>query len=897
MRSSRLLNALVLVILLLATASMPVVSAPAAANSQAQTLDKIEPLVLEELAARDQTEFFVWMVEKADLSPAGQLQTKQEKGRFVFNALVETAERTQRGLRRYLDAQGVDYQAFYVTNKILVRGGDQALVMDLAARADVERITANHQFQLEEPFREQPSLAEVTAIEPNITFINADDVWATGVTGQNTVLADNDTGLDETHPAIARHYRGCLNPPICTSWNHNYNWWDATGTYPTDPWDGHGHGTHTTGTMVGDDGGANQIGVAPGAQTVHCKNMTDGGSGTDATFTECFQWDLAPWDLSGANPNPDLAPDAVNNSWGYTGGGDNQFRDEVQALHAAGILVEVSAGNEGPWCGLLRSPGDYWEVLTTGSVNHAAAYPGTLTRFSSRGPSSLDPGYYFPDIMAPGENIRSSLPDNSYGLKSGTSMAGPHATALVGLIWSACPNLAGQVETTIQIIQDTAAPLTGQGGSNCGGDYIDGPNNDWGFGTIDALAAVQACGDLPPSVSIFDPTEGQPVSGSYRVLVSASDDNALNLVELSIDGGDYVDITANWDGAHYYYNWDTTTYPEGGHTLQARATDDANQTTDSEIVNVIVDNVYETMHVGDLDGSSAIVRNKWDATVTVTVHDSDEGSVANATVSGAWSGGIVGTGACTTDGSGQCEVVRTGISKKLASVIFTVENVTHSSLDYDPATNHDPDGDSDGTAITVYQQQPSNLPPVASFTYNCPDLNCSFDASASSDPDGTITTYAWDFGDGGTANEVTANHTYASAGTYTVILTVTDNEDATDTDTQYVTPGASPGTMYVFAIDMSGKQAGINLSATAVVTIRDTGGNPVVGATVDGTWSGDYSGSASGVTGIDGTVTFNSGKVRQASATFTFTVDDVVLGGWTYDPGLNIETSDTIPVP
>jgi PKD repeat protein len=892
-----LLNALILVSLLLATAWMPVASAPAADSSQAEILDKVESLVLEELAARGQTEFFVWMAEKADLSPAGQLQTKQEKGRFVFNALRETAERTQNDLRAHLDAQGVDYQPFYIANKVLVRGGDQALVMDLAARVDVARVTANHQFQLQEPFKEEPALAKVTATESNITFINADDVWNLGYDGAGIVLAGNDTGLDETHPAIAPHYRGCLNPPTCTSWNHNYNWWDATGTYPTNPYDGHGHGTHTTGTMVGDDGGANQIGVAPGAQTVHCKNMTDGGSGSDATFTTCFQWDLAPWDLSGQNADPDLAPDAVNNSWGYWGGGDNVFRDEIQALHAAGILVEVSAGNEGSRCTTLRSPGDYWEVLTTGSVNHAAAYPGILTGFSSRGPSKLDPGYYFPDIMAPGESIRSSLPGNSYASWSGTSMAGPHATALVGLIWSACPSLAGQVANTIQIIQDTAVPLTGQGGSNCGGDYTVGPNNDWGFGTIDALGAVQACGDPPPSVSIFDPTEGQTVSGLYHVLVSASDDNALNLVEVSIDGGDYVDITANWDGTYYYYDWDTTTYSEGGHTLRARATDDASQTTESEIVNVTVDNVYETMHVGDLDGSSAIVRNKWNAAVMVTVHDADEGPVANATVSGAWSGGVVGTGTCSTDGSGQCQVVRTGISNKLASVIFTVENVTHSSLAYDPAANHDPDGDSDGTAITVYQQQPSNLPPVATFTSNCTELTCDFNASYSSDPDGEIVSYGWNFGDGGTDSGVQVSHTYASAGTYTVVLTVIDNGGASDTDTQTVTPGVSPGTMYVSDIAMSGKQAGINLSATAVVTIRDTGGNPVVGATVSGTWSGDYSGTSSGVTGADGTVTFNSGKVRQASATFGFTVDDVVLAGWTYDPDLNVETSDTITVP
>jgi hypothetical protein len=350
----------------------------------------------------------------------------------------------------------------------------------------VAQITPNNKYQLQEPFKNMDVPESPAAIEPNITFIYAPNVWGMGITGQGTVMAGNDTGLDWDHPAIINKYRGWNG----TTADHNYNWWDATGTYPSVPGDGHGHGTHTTGTMVGDDGGANQIGVAPGAQTIHCKNMTDSGSGSDATFTTCFQFDLAPWNLAHQNPDPAKAPDAVNNSWGYWGGGQNQFRDEIQALHAAGVLIEVSAGNEGSGCSSLRSPGDYWEVLTTGSVNHVPAFPGTMTGFSSRGPSDLD-GNYFPDITAPGENIRSSVPGGGYqGGWSGTSMSGPHATALIGLMWSACPSLAGMVYETIDIITGTAVPVTSYVGS-CGGDYVTGPNNDWGFGTIDSLAAVQ----------------------------------------------------------------------------------------------------------------------------------------------------------------------------------------------------------------------------------------------------------------------------------------------------------------------------------------------------------------------------------------------------------------------
>ena len=498
------------------TSSGPILaSSPQSANLQVDSNAKFESQVLTQLKS-GQTDFFVTMAEQADLSSAENLATKEDKGAYVFQTLVATADRTQADLRAYLDSQGVTYTSFYIVNTILVKAGTLNLAKAIADRKDVSQISGNHTYQLDKPMIDPKAPNSPTGIEPNISFINAPAVWALGYTGQGTVVAGNDTGLDETHPAIKARYRGCVDPPTCTSYDNNYNWWDATGTYPNDPWDGFGHGTHTTGTMMGDDGAGNQIGVAPGAQTVHCKNMTDGGSGSDDTFLTCFEWDLAPWDLTHSNPRPDMAPDAINNSWGYWGGGQNQFRTAINNLQAAGILVEVSAGNEGSGCSSLRSPGDYVEVLTTGSVNHVPPFPGTITGFSSRGPSSLDPGEYFPDIMAPGENIRSSVPGGGFeGGWSGTSMAGPHATGLIGLMWSANPALRGRVAETMQIIHDTAVPLTGQGGSNCGGDYTTGPNNDWGFGTIDALAAVQeaismgGAGKLDGTVT--DSASGDPI--------------------------------------------------------------------------------------------------------------------------------------------------------------------------------------------------------------------------------------------------------------------------------------------------------------------------------------------------------------------------------------------------
>ncbi len=134
-------------------------------------LTKIEPLLLNELSAANQTDFFIWMTEKADLSLAYTLKTKEEKGRFVYETLVETAERTQKEMRAYLDQQGVSYRPFYITNKILVQGGPQTLLLNVASSPNVARITANHHFQLEEPLATPNSSARILGVETNMTLL------------------------------------------------------------------------------------------------------------------------------------------------------------------------------------------------------------------------------------------------------------------------------------------------------------------------------------------------------------------------------------------------------------------------------------------------------------------------------------------------------------------------------------------------------------------------------------------------------------------------------------------------------------------------------------------------------------------------------------------------------
>jgi PKD repeat protein len=191
-----------------------------------------------------------------------------------------------------------------------------------------------------------------------------------------------------------------------------------------------------------------------------------------------------------------------------------------------------------------------------------------------------------------------------------------------------------------------------------------------------------------------------------------------------------------------------------------------------------------------------------------------------------------------------------------------------------------------------------NQPPVAAFTYDCTDLACDFDASGSSDPDGSIASYAWNFGDGGTASGVTASYTYASGDTYTVSLTVTDNEGATDTETKSVTVSAGGGgTMHVSAITMWYTRAGKNYVVYTKVTIVDQAGALVQSATVSlkRTLPSGSTSTASGTTLADGTVTFS--VKSKLTGTYTSTVTDVTHATLIYEPLDNVVTTKTLPVP
>ena len=405
----------------------------------------VDPHIWSVLREEGQARVLVVLKAQADLEGARSLPTKAEKGWYVYRQLTAVAERTQGPLRAYLDSRGVAYKAYWIQNMFELVA-DAGLVNTLAARPEVARIEYLYPVYLDV----EPGVKSAPApntIEWNIDRVDADLVWAMGITGTGAVVADLDTGVEYTHDALVRQYRGCVDPPACTTFDHNYNWWEGPGG-ATEPYDTGSHGTHTMGTMVGDDGAGNQIGMAPGAKWIACPGI---GSPLVGPF-ECFQFFLAPTKLDGSDPRPDLAPHVINNSWSSAG---TNFRDAIHNLYMAGIYFAKSAGNTGPSCSTITNPGQWPEVGATA----AFAQGDIIASFSSRGPVTVDHEIVVkPDIAAPGVNVRSSIPGNTYGSMQGTSMACPHHAGAVALLISARPELAGQIDTIQRILKYSAEP-------------------------------------------------------------------------------------------------------------------------------------------------------------------------------------------------------------------------------------------------------------------------------------------------------------------------------------------------------------------------------------------------------------------------------------------------------
>jgi len=400
------------------------------------------------------------------------------------NLLAEAQRRvetSQNSVRVLLEREGLKYRSYSVSNTIVVDGANEDVQRLLRNVPGVKSVRADRPFRLIEVPAAAKSYPPASMIPESIESIRVDKVWSDlGVKGQGVVVAGIDTGAEWNHEAIKSRYRGNGAGVL----EHRFSWHDATRG-KAEPYDDHGHGTHTIGTMVGEQVGRDRFGVAPDAKWIACRAF-ERARGTVARFLDCMQFMLAP------GGRPELAPHILNLSWSCGEPEDchkgDELADAIRLLKAAGIAVVVSAGNNGSACGtVFFAPVFYTgDVISVGSFDHR---DGSISSFSSRGPSSWDGGLA-PTVTGPGDFIRSAVP-GGYGFKTGTSMASPHVAGVIALLWSAKPSLIGDIDGTRDLLQRTAQPkLASQSCGSFPGNRV--PNAVWGFGVIDALAAASA---------------------------------------------------------------------------------------------------------------------------------------------------------------------------------------------------------------------------------------------------------------------------------------------------------------------------------------------------------------------------------------------------------------------
>ena len=740
----RLLFAFVFVLILL----FPYAIDDTAAQPDAvQKPARIDPRVRSEMATLPEGEMMTVIVTLHEQADLDQIQGAGRAGRQegVIRALQVNSYASQKDLRNALALEGAqgnvsNYTPFWIFNGLSVTATSD-VIEQLAITNGVASITPD-----DIDVVPAAPLAQ-SAPESNLSAVNAPTLWALGYDGTGVVVANLDSGVDASHPDLSGRYRGGTN-----------SWFDPYGQHPDNPIDLMGHGTSTMGVMVGGDAGGTAIGVAPGAQWIAARIWNDSGASTATGIHLAFQWLLDP----DGNPGTADAPDVVNNSWTMGAPGcDLTFETDLQSLRAAGILPVFAGGNYGPNQGSSVSPSNNSAAFAVGAVYDDQV----IYELSSRGPSACDQTIYpevvapgvdiytsdayggyvivsgtslsaphaagglallidaFPDLIVGDQeaalingavDLGASGPDGDFGYGRLDLLAAyqwilnnplptPTATPEPNV------NLALSQPVTVSSFSDSAhngnAAVDGNLASSWQSKKASGKNKlpaewitvDLGSSQTAGRVVLEWADNYATSFSIQLSEDNNTWSTVYN---TTSGNGGSDTISFNAASARYVKLNStgwsnkslrNWLSEFEVYSGDGPP-PTGTPTPEPTVEPTATPTPGSEL----------NSHVGDLEPSSSPdSRNRWSATVSVTVHDTNETLIAGAKVGGSWSNGVSGSGTCFTDSAGKCSLSKSNIKGNVGSVTFTIDSISHASLSYLPSANHDSDGDSNGTSIQV----------------------------------------------------------------------------------------------------------------------------------------------------------------------------------------------------
>ncbi|MBB5211258.1 S8 family serine peptidase [Microbulbifer hydrolyticus] len=572
--------------------------------------------------------------------------------------------------------------------------------------------------------------------------INLETAWDTH-DGSGVVVAVIDTGItdhSDLNANVIRGYDFIGDTAVANDGNGRDNdpsdpgdWldaWECGFFNPSQPRNSSWHGTHVAGTIAAVTGnGQGVAGIAPGAKVLVARVLGKCG-GYTSDIIDAIVWSSGGT-VSGvpANANP---AQVINLSLGGQGSCGAAMQSAIDTARANGTTVVIAAGNSN------ADAANYAPANCNGVVTVAATdRQGNRASYSNYGDSV--------EISAPGgetnttaNGILSTLNSGSQGPVGetyrhyqGTSMAAPHVAGVAALLYQANPALSPN--QVIQAIQDTARAVPGSCSGGCGA------------GIIDARAALDAVsgGNRPPTAQFGCTSDALTLSCTDQ-----SGDSDGNITRWAWDFGD-GNTSAQQSPEH--------TYASGG--------------------------TYEvTLTVTDDEDASDSSRQSFDISGPVQNQAPDAGF--DFTTSGL---GVDFTDT-SSDSDGTVNSWRWEFGDGTSS---SAQNPSHNFASPDTytvtltVTDNENATDSISRQVTV-SDPAENAPPEADFTVSISRSTASF-TDNSSDSDGTIQSWSWDFGDGGSSNAQNPSHEYTQNGTYRVTLTVTDNDGASHSVTREVT--------------------------------------------------------------------------------------------------------------